>query len=283
MKPSGFEDWLRWVNPGVKSRLGHIRHVLFDFDGTISTLRQGWEEVMEPLMVAEICGSSDVSAEISAEVHEYIDHSTGILTIRQMEWLAQAVARRGLNGPSKTPMEYKTMYLDRLMVRVKERLAQLESGTASPHDYSMAGSLAFTAGLNARGVKLYLASGTDHHFILNEASALGLLPYFTGGVYGALDESDAHAKDRIIHEILERNRLSDGVQSNELLVVGDGTVEMREAAAQGAIALGVASDEVNRRGWNEHKVPRLIKAGADLLVSDFRQAEALIVLLTGSL
>ena len=28
-----------------------IKAVLFDFDGTISTLRYGWEKVMEPLML----------------------------------------------------------------------------------------------------------------------------------------------------------------------------------------------------------------------------------------
>ena len=33
-----------------------VRAVLFDFDGTISTLRCGWEEVMQPLMVEMISG-----------------------------------------------------------------------------------------------------------------------------------------------------------------------------------------------------------------------------------
>jgi phosphoglycolate phosphatase-like HAD superfamily hydrolase len=111
---------------------------------------------------------------------------------------------------------------------------------------------------------------------------LGLLGYFSGGVFGALDESEAHSKDRVIQELLDQNLLSAGSPADELLVVGDGTVEIREAASRGALALGVASDEVRRSGWNEHKVPRLVAAGADLLVADFQQAEAIIALLTGA-
>ena len=30
---------------------GRIRHALFDFDGTISLIRQGWQGVMVPMMV----------------------------------------------------------------------------------------------------------------------------------------------------------------------------------------------------------------------------------------
>ena len=33
-----------------------VRAVLFDFDGTVSTLRCGWEAVMKPLMLEMISG-----------------------------------------------------------------------------------------------------------------------------------------------------------------------------------------------------------------------------------
>ena len=269
-------EWLRWARPEAKARTGRVCHALFDFDGTISTLRQGWEEVMAPLMIGELSPAGGDPAELEAEVQAYIDRSTGILTIHQMEWLAEEAKRRGL--AAKTPREYKAEYLRRLMVRVDQRLARLESGAAAPEEFSLAGSIDFAAGLAARGVRLYLASGTDHHSVVHEAGALGLLEIFSGGVYGALDDSEAHAKDRVIQQIL------DGLSgpAAELLVVGDGTVEMREAAARGALALGVASDEVHRSGWNEHKVPRLLRAGADLLVADFSRSAELIALLTGA-
>ena len=44
------------VDGDILSRTGHIKHALFDHDGTISTLRQGWEAVMEPMMIKAILG-----------------------------------------------------------------------------------------------------------------------------------------------------------------------------------------------------------------------------------
>ena len=41
------------------------------------------------------------------------------------------------------------------------------------------------------------------------------------------------------------------------------------------LAVGVASDEVKGEGWNEPKRERLIKAGADIMVCDFQDAQAL--------
>jgi phosphoglycolate phosphatase-like HAD superfamily hydrolase len=98
--------------------------------------------------------------------------------------------------------------------------------------------------------------------------------FFDGGIYGALDEIEAHSKERIIQRILDDQKLS----GESLLVVGDGSVELREAHAHQALALGVASDEVARQGWNTHKVTRLANAMADLLVADFREASQLIAL-----
>jgi hypothetical protein len=50
---------------------------------------------------------------------------------------------------------------------------------------------------------------------------------------------------------------------------------MREAKRRGAVAIGVASDEVRRFGLNLEKRRRLIRAGADALVPDFSQWQQL--------
>ena len=104
----------------------------------------------------------------------------------------------------------------------------------------MAGARVFVEGLAARGVRLYLASGSDHPDVLREAAALGLSPYLGGGVFGALDASEANAKEKIIQRILEEAHLS----GDELVVIGDGPVEIIEARARSAITVGIASDEV---------------------------------------
>ena len=269
--------WIHVHNPPALDRLGRIRHVLFDFDGTLSVLRQGWEEVMIPLMVEAICGLERTEPGIEEEVRAYVDRSSGILTIRQMQWLADTVRRYGMAEMARSAGEYKALYLERLMIHVRQRIARLARGESSPAENMLAGAAAFVHGLAQRGARLYLASGTDHVDVVNEAAALGLLSFFNGGVFGALDNDENHAKERVIQRILEENEVS----GEALLVVGDGPVEIREGALLGALTLGVASNEVARRGWNAQKIARLREAGADLLVADFLKAETLIALLYG--
>jgi phosphoglycolate phosphatase len=272
------EDWLRLVKPGIAARLGRIRHVLFDFDGTLSLLRQGWEEVMVPLMVEAMCAGGPPEPGIEVEVRAFVDRSTGILTMRQMEWLVEAVRRHPLAGAPKSAPEYKKIYLERLEQRIKDRRQAVMDGLEAPETCMVPGAVDFVRGLAGRGVSLYLASGSDHADVVREAAVLGLGTYFEGGIYGALDGDESNAKERVIQSLLDSHALS----GSQLLVVGDGPVEIREAVARQAIALGVASDEVARTGWNERKVDRLTAAGADVLVADFRQSDRLVEILVGA-
>ncbi len=162
-----------------------------------------------------------------------------------------------------------------MTIRVNERIRQVEAGISQPEDWILKGARRFLEGLQERGTQLYLISGTDQADVQREAGVLNLAGFFAGRIYGALDEREAHSKERIVQRILDKHHL----HGEELLVVGDGPVEIRAARGRGAVALGVASDEVAREGWNKRKVPRLAKAGADLLVSGFRQAEELLCLL----
>jgi phosphoglycolate phosphatase-like HAD superfamily hydrolase len=275
---NNIDPFLKILHPEVQARLGKIRHVLFDFDGTLSVLREGWETVMVPVMIEAICGQTPATAEIELEVQEYVEQSTGILTILQMEWLVDAVRRHGLAGPPQSAGAYKAHYLERLMVGVRERILQVETGACQADDRMLSGARDFLAGLQKRGALLYLISGTDHADVQREAGVLGLAEYFAGRIYGALDEREAHSKDRIVQRILDEYHLF----GDELLVVGDGPVEIRAARGRRAIALGVASNEVARSGWNGRKVARLSKAGADLLIPDFSQTEKLFSLLFSS-
>jgi phosphoglycolate phosphatase-like HAD superfamily hydrolase len=66
------------------------------------------------------------------------------------------------------------MYLDALMERVEGRLEGLESGRTAPEEWLVPGSRALLDSLKARGLKLYLASGTDHADVVREAKLLGI-------------------------------------------------------------------------------------------------------------
>jgi phosphoglycolate phosphatase-like HAD superfamily hydrolase len=207
-------------------------------------------------------------------VRDYIDQSTGVQTMVQMQTLVAIVREFGCVPPEEVldAPGYKEVYNDVLMAVVRKRLAKLQREELEIHDFTMKGAIEFMKTLRDRGVKLYLASGTDRDDVVAEATALGYAELFEGRVYGALGDVNKYSKKLVIERILRENDLS----GPELACFGDGPVELRETRRRGGIAVGVASDEVRRYGWNQRKRSRLIKAGADLLVPDFSQGERLI-------
>ena len=53
-------------------------------------------------------------------------------------------------------------------------------------------------------------------------------------------------------------------------------MEIENAKTVGALAVGVASVEGNRYNMNADKRERLIRAGADIIISDFREGAQLL-------
>ncbi len=257
---------------------GKVKHALFDFDGTISLLREGWQRIMGPVCVEMICGGAEPTPEIEHEVYEMIEETTGIQTILQMERLVEMVREHGLvpEDRIKDAQGYKQVYLDRLMVPVRERIARLESGELTQHDATLRGALDFVKLLHDKGIHLYVFSGTDRADVVNECAKVGAAPYFEE-IWGALGSFKEYSKEKVIQDLVARHELS----GPEVLAVGDGPVELRNVKAVGGIAVGVASDEVRGEGWNEEKRERLIRAGADVMVPDFAEASRLAAYLTG--
>lgn len=239
-----------------------VRAVLFDFDGTISTLRHGWEKIMEPLMV-ELLGEESREMILS-----YIDESTGIQTIFQMKWLAQEVTKR--HGAALDPWEYKAEYNRRLMEMVADRRKQLSSGQIPREDYMIAGSEKILQALKNMGVELYIASGTDDPDVKAEVEALGLTGYFTK-IAGAPLGKESCSKENVIRDLL-----SGGIPGEELAVVGDGKVEIMVGKESGARTIGLATNEEARQGIDPIKRPRLEKAGADIIAGDFLEHDKLM-------
>jgi phosphoglycolate phosphatase-like HAD superfamily hydrolase len=249
-----------------------LKAVLFDFDGTLSTLRYGWEEIMEPMMLEFIAGETEIDEALRAEVKSFIDRSTGIQTYYQMEWLAGEVKRCGRNpGASADPWWYKDEYNRRLMNRVRRRREEILSGKASPEHYLMNGSRELLAVLAERGIPIYVASGTDHEDVNEEARLLGLLPYFRE-VVGAPSRKAECSKEAVIRRMIGEYRL----QGQEVAVFGDGKVEIRLGNEIQAVTIGVAGDEAQRRGVHPVKRDRLMQAGAHAIIGDFGEKEELL-------
>ena len=268
-----------WIKPiNTSAVLGRVRHALFDFDGTISVIRRGWETIMGTMMVEMICGEYEPSPEIISEVEEYVDHSTGILTIKQMQWLVQAVERYGLSRQVRKADEYKKQYNERLLQPVRQRMEQMDSSQRTEDELMISGARPFLEALDNLGINLYLASGTDHQYVVEEAGFLRVNSLFEPYIYGALDDRPEYTKERVIRRIIEENDLL----GEELVVIGDGPVEIRNAKAYGALAMGIAADEDKRQGFNDRKVLRLQAAGADFIVSGFEHYQELAGYLCGS-
>ncbi len=262
---------------------GRIKHAVFDNDGTISTLRQGWEQIMVPVMIKAILGDKYETADetlyhkVRNRVADYIDKSTGIQTIIQMEALVEMVKEFGIVGADNIldKFGYKEIYNDALMELVSRRIEKFKHGELDINDYTIKGALEFLEALHQRGIKLYLASGTDRQDVIAESEALGYAELFDGGVYGSLGDVAKYSKKMVIEKIMAENNL----QGPELAVFGDGPVEIRECRKRDGIAVGIASDEIRRHGLSTEKRTRLVKAGAHVIVPDFSQHETLIKLL----
>ena len=256
-----------------ETQTGNIRHVVFDFDGTISLIRDGWQNVMVPMMVECLQTETDTTEtqeQLETLVVEFVDRLTGKQTIYQMIQLSEEIAKRG--GTPKEPITYKDEYNRRLLPVVEERIAGLAAGTLPADPLRVPMSLEFLRSLREMGISCYLASGTDIEFVKNEAGLLGVAEYFDSGIFGALREYQKFSKAMVIQKIITDSQIS----GSELLIVGDGYVEIENAKAVGAIAVGVASVEGNIYNMNADKRERLIRAGADIIIPDFREGAQLL-------
>ncbi|MGI8515580.1 MAG: PfkB family carbohydrate kinase [Acidimicrobiia bacterium] len=258
-------------------------HAIFDHDGTLSTLREGWEDIMEPMMIRAILGESygnvdpETVKEVRGSVADFIDRTTGVQTLKQMVGLVGLVKRWGFVSASATLDEhgYKAIYNEMLLDVVGQRRSKLASGQLAVEDFHIKGAISVLARLQEHGVELHLASGTDVGDVYDEAHALGFGAFFEDRIHGAVGNVKIEAK-RAVLERLVRDEHLDGTR---LVTFGDGPVEMRVTRAVGGLAVGVCSDERRRFGFNPDKRSRLIRGGAMLLIPDFSDVDGLMEVL----
>ncbi len=248
-------------------------HAVFDFDGTLSLIREGWPEVMVPLMVEVLraTGTTETDEQLAGLSLDFIMQLNGKQTIYQMIRLAEEVRARG--GSAEEPLVYKQRYHDRLLERIEHRRTGLRSGRIAAEEFLVPGSVGLLRELSFRGVALYLASGTDEVYVREEVELLGLTPFFGRHIYGARDDYQNFSKQMVIERILRDNL----VPGSRLLGFGDGYVEIDNIKAAGGTAIAVASDERNKSGQPDPwKRDRLIGVGADIVIGDYRDSAVLL-------
>jgi phosphoglycolate phosphatase-like HAD superfamily hydrolase len=268
---AGFTGLVEFT-PGFRPRVD-ISHVLFDFDGTLSLIRQGWPEVMVPMFVEMLPRQpGEGEADLARLAWDDIMRLNGKQTIYQMIQLAERVRQRG--GEPREPLWYKHEYLRRLDVLIRDRVDGLRTGRLRPDDLLVYGARPLLELLSARGLTLYLASGTDEPFVRQEAELLDVARYFAGRIYGALDDYQNFSKKIVIDRILREN----AIPGEQLLAFGDGYVEIENTKSAGGLAVAVASDEAHNGSgrMDPWKRQRLLGVGADIVIPDFRDAAPLL-------
>ena len=265
------DNALEVIRPRSKNRV--FQYAVFDFDGTLSLIREGWQGIMIPYFADELAaapGAAGRSCEqLYEEAKEFIFVNTGKQTIYQCIELAQRI--QALGGQAKDPQEYKDEYVHRLLCAVEGRRTGLANGTYAPADWLVPGSQQLLCMLQRHHVTMYLASGTDDEHVKEEAALLGLTEFFGPHIYGAQRDYKTFSKKMVIERILKENNLP----GQALLGFGDGYVEIEDVKAAEGFACGVASNEKTRQGVDEWKRQRLIRAGADIIIPDYRAIDEL--------
>jgi phosphoglycolate phosphatase len=254
-----------------------IQHVLFDFDGTLSLVREGWPQVMLPMFVEMLPQTAgETQASVEAMLMDDIMKLNGKQTIYQMIQLAERVKERG--SQPQDPLWYKHEYLRRLDQRIAQRKEAIRDGSLSQDEVLVHGARHLLEKLAEQDLPIYLASGTDEMFVKEEAAMLGIDHFFKGHIYGAQDDYRAFSKKMIIQRILSENQ----IPGECLLSFGDGYVEIENTRDVGGLAIAVASDEAHNGSGqvDSWKHQRLKGVGADVVIADFRDVDLLLPQLT---
>jgi phosphoglycolate phosphatase len=271
----------RWSSvelPAPLESRPEISHVLFDFDGTLSLIRQGWPDVMVPMFVEALPRlPGETENDVRRMVVDDIMRLNGKQTIYQMIQLAERIRERG--GRPDDPLAYKHEYLRRLEQHIGGRTAALADGAMAPDALLVYAVRPLLEHLLALGLPIYLASGTDLSAVEREAGLLDVARYFNGHVYGALDDYKQFSKKIVIDRILQEHAIT----GRHLLSFGDGYVEIENTKQAGGLAVAVASDEANNGSGNvdQWKRERLLGVGADAVIPDFRDAIPFVDFLLG--
>ncbi len=226
---------------------------------------------MIPMMVEILLttGTDESRSELTELVERFVMRLNGRQTIYQMIRLTEEIKRRG--GSPLDPLDYKRQYHDLLWQQVGRRVEAVQEGQLTADEMTVPGARDLLSQLRDQGIVLYLASGTDLTYVAREVTVLGLDHFFESRVYGAVDDYKTFSKAMVIRRMIDEAKFDPA----EIIGFGDGFVEIEEVKRVGGTAVGVASNESTRQGIDHWKRDRLIRAGADLIIGDYRCREEL--------
>lgn len=236
---------------------GRFRVAVFDFDGTVSLLREGWARVMADMGVELL---DDPAAFSFLELEMLM--LSGKPSIFQMERLRAIATERG--KPSPAAADLLADFNRRLSALTDDRRTSLANGTDPPEAWAVAGTHDLLTTLRDRGVTLVLASGTPIEAVREESALLKLSDFFGDRVFAPDGLSGDFSKRAVIESL--------GVSGDQLIGFGDGYAETVEVKRAGGVAVGLATVEAGRGGLNPVKRRMLMDLGADVIAPHYEPA-----------
>jgi len=241
---------------------------VFDFDGTVSLLSEGWQDVMQNLFeetLFKYVPFSGAEAETERKnIARFIFEMTGKPSIFQCIRMAEEVVNCG--GPELDAQVLHEEFSRRLGNRTEEREKGIQDGKILADDYMVPGARAFLERLHGLGLKMLLVSGTEDFIVQRQCKLLGLNRFFDGGIAGTPPDVHRFSKAAVIQDFMDRFSLKPA----EVVGFGDGFVETQFVHEIGGFAVGMATREHERDGLiNEWKSEQLLSVGADFIAPDF--------------
>ncbi len=267
------------LNPQLSS--GRYQAAIFDFDGTLSLLREGWPQVMTEVLWDQWQAAglpADEPLATCQSIEQLILSENGSPPLRQMELFASAVRERG--GRPVDPHACLQIYRQRLATMLEARYAAVrQGGPAAAVYWTVPGTHRFLEVLQARGILTFVISGTDYDQVATEVEMLGLARYISGGLFAPHGNDANFTKFNVISNLQKQY----GWSGEDLIGFGDGVIETQVLKSLGGTAIGVASHPAGTIATTPHPHKRqlLISAGADAVIPDYRDAEQLAAWLCG--
>lgn len=255
----------------INSPTAAPRLAAIDFDGTMSLIRIGWQQVMHGVMHAALLPHHPHSAQLDSEIYAYIARSTGQPSIIQMAWVDEQVVVYG--GAARGAQAYLDLFSHAMRDRIDQKLASIHD-EASADALMVPGARAFLQMLAHYNVHLALVSGTEQIHLLRESAALRIDHFFDAGIHGPGSHHPGFNKNDAMATLIATYQVAPG----RFLAVGDGPVEIIAGKSLAGYSVAVASHEASG-GLDEDKRRHLLAAGADAVVANLTNVHAFTTLL----
>jgi phosphoglycolate phosphatase-like HAD superfamily hydrolase len=247
---------------------------IFDQDGTLSTFTDGWEEILEAIMLKAIFGNNyaekpaNDSIIIQNNVRQLIEMSKGTRTIIQMQTLVEMIKEYNYVSHEDIldPEDYDNTFNCELKNLISERTSLIESDIKVRDEYIIQGTIEFLEILKEKGILLFLVSSTKKDMALQIAISMGYADYFSENIFAPDNNDSGFSKENVIREIINKNC----IKSSQVVGFGDGIEDVSAVKSIGGTAVGIVSKNESRLETSKEKQTGLIEAGADVIITDYK-------------